>query len=218
MRAAAPEPRPIRVTLVPVQGEKPGRPATAAPGVPSLPTPRRAERRAATSPVARKAPPKAAAPRASTPTQEPIEAEAPAPAVAAAPPSAAAATDASAAPGAPGAGRSDGRRAGAGNGAASGADRGELGDRVARYVEDVRRRIADRQRYPAAAKLRGVEGIVTVVLAIGIDGRLESMVLEGDANALLARSAQEATQAAAPFGPPPGGARRIRVPVRYALR
>lgn len=86
------------------------------------------------------------------------------------------------------------------------------------YVEEVRRRIAHAKRYPAAVKRRGIEGTVHVVISIGGDGTLVDLVLEEGANEWLGRSTLEAVEAAAPFAPPPHGVRRIRVPVRYALR
>lgn len=224
LRAVEPEPRPIRVTLVPTAGEKPGSPAAAARGTPDAPTPPAKAAPAPPSPKRVVAKPKPPAPR---PTPKPVAkeretaataAQPAAPSVSAAPPSAAPVPGAGEGAAAAGAGMPEGRGGGAGAGTAAEGDGGASRERIARYVEEVRRRIAGLQHYPTAAKLRGVEGVVTVVLAIGPDGRLLDLVLEGDPNALLARSAREATEAAAPFAPPPGGARRIRVPVRYALR
>lgn len=206
LSAAKPELRPIRVTLVPVPGGRPSTPAAA--GVPGR-----------ARPPAKRGGPAAPELRAKTGVARPetsasgngVEVDRAAVATIGAPIVSAGPRGAPALGGVP-----SGR--GVGAGAAAEREGGTLQDRMAQYVEEVRRRIAGQQRYPAAAKLRGVEGVVSVLLAIGPDGRLESVILEGEPNALLARSARSATEAAAPFNPPPDGARRIRVPVRYALR
>jgi hypothetical protein len=58
---------------------------------------------------------------------------------------------------------------------------------------------------------------VVALLVIGADGQLLGVELDAEAPSLLGAATREAIVAAAPFGAPPPGLRRIRVPVRYAL-
>jgi protein TonB len=82
----------------------------------------------------------------------------------------------------------------------------------------VRESIARHKRYPDLARRRGIEGRVVLRLAIAPDGTLLESEAVDSPSAVLARSALSAVEAASPFGPPPGGALRIEVPIRYALQ
>ena len=91
-------------------------------------------------------------------------------------------------------------------------------DRLASYVETVRRRIQDRRRYPPLARKRAVEGRIVARLAIRADGRIESVEFRDSAPRLLRRATDDAIRKAAPYPVPPGGALTIELPVDYSLR
>jgi TonB family protein len=59
---------------------------------------------------------------------------------------------------------------------------------------------------------------VLLRLAIAVDGSLVASEAIDSPSVLLARSALTAVEAASPFPPPPSGALRIEVPIRFALR
>jgi TonB family protein len=67
------------------------------------------------------------------------------------------------------------------------------------------------------ARRRGIEGVVTVRLAIDAVGALEATSLVGRPPEILARSARDAVAAAGPFPPPPGGRLQVEFPVRYEI-
>lgn len=91
-------------------------------------------------------------------------------------------------------------------------------NRLARYVEEVRRRIEARKRYPAMARKRAVEGRVVARVEIGADGRIATIAFEGGAPPLLRRATDEAIRAGEPYPAPPAGALTIELPVDYSLR
>lgn len=90
-------------------------------------------------------------------------------------------------------------------------------NRLARYVEEVRKRIEARKRYPSMARKRAVEGRVVARVGIGADGRISSLEFDGGAPTLLRRATDDAIRAAAPYPAPPAGAVTIELPVDYAL-
>jgi protein TonB len=91
------------------------------------------------------------------------------------------------------------------------------GDLLAAYVKRVRDAIARHKRYPSLARRRGIEGRVTLQLAIASDGSVTSSEAVGSPPVLLAKSALAAVASASPFDPPPAGSLRIEVPIRFAL-
>jgi protein TonB len=129
-----------------------------------------------------------------------------------------------------GAGLDAGLGAGAGDGAGSGAAAGsgagsdaEIGsgeggaDALAAYVALVRERIEERKHYPAMARRRGLEGRVTVRIAIAPDGSVERASAVGGGVDLFVRATLEAVERAAPLPPPPPGFGDLEVTVRYEL-
>jgi len=94
----------------------------------------------------------------------------------------------------------------------------EAVDLLPSYVAEVRARIEQQKRYPAMARRRGDEGVVLARVAIGPDGDLDSIDLEGRASPFLLRATREAVERARPFPMPPRGAVTIEVPVRWQVR
>ena len=94
---------------------------------------------------------------------------------------------------------------------------GAEGETLAAYVARVQRMIDAEKSYPAIARRRGIEGVVTVRLAIDAAGALERTALVGRPPEILARSTREAVGRAGPFPPPPAGALQIEFPVRYEI-
>ncbi len=94
----------------------------------------------------------------------------------------------------------------------------DASNRLARYVDEVRRRIEARKRYPAMARKRAVEGRVVARVEIRADGRVAGIEFDGGAPALLRRATGDAIRAAAPYPAPPAGAVTIELPVDYSLR
>lgn len=119
-----------------------------------------------------------------------------------------------------GAGDEPGTGASAGGGPGSGAEigRGAGGvDALAAYVALVRQRIEERKHYPAMARRRGLEGRVTIRIAIAPDGSVERASAVGGGVDFFVRAALEAVERAAPLPPPPPGFGDLEVTVRYEL-
>ena len=91
------------------------------------------------------------------------------------------------------------------------------GDPLAAYIRQVRDSIARHKRYPALARRRGIEGRVLLRLSITPRRSLVESEAVDSPSLVLARSALKAVEAASPFAPPPAGALRIEVPIRFAL-
>jgi protein TonB len=91
------------------------------------------------------------------------------------------------------------------------------GDPIAAYVTLVRQRIDAHKRYPAMARRRGLEGVVTVRIRIADDGSVERTVTLGEVPRLFEKTALEAVQKAAPFPPPPARFGELEVAIRYEL-
>jgi TonB family protein len=103
---------------------------------------------------------------------------------------------------------------GGGSEAGTGAPRG---DALAAYIAGLQRAIDAQKSYPPMARRRGIEGVVTVRLAIDALGALEATSLVGRPPQILARSARDAVARAGPFPPPPGGRLQVEFPVRYEI-
>jgi protein TonB len=223
----APDPAPAG----PAQSPAPARPAApviAAPAPEPAPEPT-LEKVVAPAPL----PPPAAAPVEEAPPPEPVavavvasaafvEGAATDAVVAATPDVAAGPADGDGAGAAPGAGGADGPGTGAAAGRGAGADdergTGEGGaDSLAAYVARVRQLIEERKHYPAMARRRGLEGRVTVRIAIAPDGRVEQVSAVGGGMDLFVRATLEAVERAAPLPPPPPGFGELEVAVRYEL-
>jgi protein TonB len=91
------------------------------------------------------------------------------------------------------------------------------GDALAAYIAGLQRAIDTHKSYPPMARRRGIEGVVTVRLAIDALGGLEATALVGRPPEILARSTREAVARAGPFPPPPGGRLQVEFPVRYEI-
>jgi protein TonB len=203
-------------------------PVIAAPAAKPAPTPT-LEKVVAPAPI----PPPAAAPVEETPPPEPVAVAVVASAafvVGAASDAAVAATpDVAAGPAsgdgtgtAPGPGGAEGPGTGAAAGRGAGADdergSGDGGaDALAAYVARVRQLIEERKHYPAMARRRGLEGRVTVRIAIAPDGSVEHVAAVGGGVDLFVRATLEAVERAAPLPPPPPGFGELEVAVRYEL-
>lgn len=102
--------------------------------------------------------------------------------------------------------------AGAGGGQARPADAADS------YLQLVRSLIEEHRTYPRRARRMGIEGTVTVHIAIGADGALHAVSVASSAGAGdLDRAALRMVRAAAPFPVPPGGPMQLRLPIRFAL-
>jgi protein TonB len=192
MPAAPPAPAPVRaVAAAPAKAPEPAKPKLA----PLRP---------------RKAPePPAPRPPVRAPESAALEPAAPAPG-----PETSLAAPAAATPGGTGVGAQAGAALAA---VAAGPPGGAGGETLADYVARVQRMIDAEKSYPALARRRGIEGVVTVRLAIDAAGALERTALVGRPPELLARSTREAVARAGPFPPPPVGALQIEFPVRYEI-
>jgi protein TonB len=201
----SPLPERLRVVRVDLVGPSmaPGPPAAAEAPVPARPAPvpppaRVAKPAPRKPPAPQPAPTVARAPAPAAPAAEPIEAGTPAVASGGGTGAGAGAALAAVAAGPPGAG---------GGGA----------DALAAYVARLQQAIDAHKSYPPMARRRGIEGVVTVRLAIDATGGLERTALVGRAPEMLARSTREAVDRASPFPPPPGGPLQIEFPVRYEI-
>ena len=94
----------------------------------------------------------------------------------------------------------------------------EQEERLSRYVATIRARIQDRKHYPALARKRSVEGRVVARIAIGVDGQIAAVELDGGSHQLLRTATAAAIRASAPYPAPPDGAITIELPIEYALR
>jgi periplasmic protein TonB len=90
-------------------------------------------------------------------------------------------------------------------------------DALAAYIARLQRAIDAHKSYPPLARRRGIEGVVTVRLAIDALGGLEATALIGRPPDILARSTRDAVAKAGPFPPPPGGRLQVEFPVRYEI-
>jgi periplasmic protein TonB len=90
-------------------------------------------------------------------------------------------------------------------------------DALAAYIARLQRAIDAHKSYPPMARRRGIEGVVTVRLAIDALGGLEAAALVGRPPDVLARSTRDAVAKAGPFPPPPGGRLQVEFPVRYEI-
>jgi len=97
------------------------------------------------------------------------------------------------------------------------AARGAAADAAATFVDTVRRRVDGLKRYPVMARRRGVEDKVVARIRIDEQGRLAGYEPVGRPDAMLGRSARQAIEAAAPFPPPPAGALRVEIALRFSL-
>jgi len=191
----SPLPEPLRVVRVDLLGP------SAAPGPPAA-----APAAEAPAPRSPPRPAPAAKPAPRMPPRAPAVAHAPAPA--AAPSDVASGGGTGAAEGAALAAVATGPPAGSGGGGA---------DALADYIARLQRAIDAHKSYPPMARRRGIEGVVTVRLAIDATGGLVRTALVGRAPEMLARSTREAVDRASPFPPPPGGPLQIEFPVRYEI-
>jgi protein TonB len=205
LRPALPVPqeplRVVRVDLIPGPLAAPGPPA---------PTP--------APPAAAPAPPPPA-PRPA-PAKPRVAAKPPAPKPLAPKPAAPAPPEPAPAPPTPGSVGGSGAGEGAALAAVSSGPPGWGGggaDALADYIARLQRAIDAQKRYPSMARRRGIEGVVTVRLAIDARGTLQRTALVGRPPEILARSTREAVESASPFPPPPAGAIQVEFPVRYEI-
>lgn len=77
-------------------------------------------------------------------------------------------------------------------------------DTAQTYLEMVRLRIERQKKYPAAAKRRQIEGVVTLRFVITLEGAVTgAVVAETSGREVLDKAALRAVRAAAPFPQPP---------------
>ncbi len=94
---------------------------------------------------------------------------------------------------------------------------GPTPDELALYEEELLRRIAAMRQYPAMARRRGIEGVVTIELAIAADGTVRHLEIGRGGPRILHRATRDAVERAAPFPPPPAELGTLRIPIRYRL-
>ena len=90
-------------------------------------------------------------------------------------------------------------------------------DEIAAYAAKVRRMIAEHKRYPAMARRRGMEAMVTIRLRIADDGTIEEFSPLGSVPRFFEKATRLATEAAAPFPKPPEGFGTLELGIRYEL-
>lgn len=203
----SPLPEPLRVVRVDLLGP------SAAPGPPAAPL-------AAEAASAPPAPTRSAPVPPPAPAAKPALGTPPAPTVARAPAAPPAEPTEAAAPAVPGGGGTGAAEGAALAAVATGPPGGGGGggaDALAAYIARLQQAIDAHKSYPPMARRRGIEGVVTVRLAIDAAGGLERTSLVGRAPEMLARSTREAVDRASPFPPPPGGPLQIEFPVRYEI-
>ena len=88
------------------------------------------------------------------------------------------------------------------------------------YLAMLLRHLQAFRDYPAAARRRGQEGRVVVLVALQPDGSVASAVIEnGSGYDLLDQAALNMVGRASPFPPPPPQApRRLRFPIDFSLQ
>ena len=87
------------------------------------------------------------------------------------------------------------------------------------YLAMLRARIEANRTYPASARRSGNEGVASVRLIIGPDGRLTQVSLvKSSGHFALDRAAKRMAQKAQPFPPPPRSTFDVTVPVVFALQ
>ncbi|MEM7410327.1 MAG: TonB family protein [Myxococcota bacterium] len=92
-----------------------------------------------------------------------------------------------------------------------------IADELQRWRALVKQKITAQRRYPAMARRRGTEGMVRLVIAVGPSGEVKSIETPGRSPQVLSHEARRAVERAAPFAPPPGGARKIKFNMRFDL-
>ena len=91
-------------------------------------------------------------------------------------------------------------------------------DELDLYEDTVRQEIAAHREYPRQARRRGIEGAVTIQLAIDENGALLDVDTVGRAPSILAKQAIGAVHKAEPFPAPPHGRHvKIKFTVDYNL-
>lgn len=75
------------------------------------------------------------------------------------------------------------------------------------WFDAVRTRVDEAKAYPYAARVRGIQGRVTVSFSVDAGGRLAgaAVVTDPSGSGVLDRAALEAVRSAVPFPAPPGG-------------
>lgn len=90
-----------------------------------------------------------------------------------------------------------------------------------RYEAALLAHLERNKRYPRAARVRGDEGVVTVLFTLDRNGRVsEARVLRSSGSTALDGAALDTVRRASPMPAPPAGIRRLSftVPMRFDLR
>ncbi|MCE3037829.1 energy transducer TonB [Helicobacter anatolicus] len=86
------------------------------------------------------------------------------------------------------------------------------------FLSKIRIAISNNNPYPRIARIRGLEGEVTVEFILNIDGSLEGLkILQSTAGEILNKTALKAVDTASRYFPIPKQKVRIKVPIIYSL-
>ncbi|MCE3036537.1 energy transducer TonB [Helicobacter sp. faydin-H20] len=86
------------------------------------------------------------------------------------------------------------------------------------FLSKIRIAISNNNPYPRIARIRGLEGEVTVEFILNIDGSLEGLkILQSTAGEILNKTALKAVDTASKYFPTPKQKVRIKVPIIYSL-
>ncbi|WP_104696816.1 MULTISPECIES: energy transducer TonB [unclassified Helicobacter] len=86
------------------------------------------------------------------------------------------------------------------------------------FLSKIRLAISNSNPYPRIARVRGLEGEVTIEFILNIDGSLEGLkILKSTAGDILNKSALRAVGDASKYFPTPKQKVRIKVPIVYSL-
>lgn len=86
------------------------------------------------------------------------------------------------------------------------------------FLSKIRLAISNSNPYPRIARVRGLEGEVTVEFILNIDGSLEGLkILKSTAGDILNKNALRAVSDASKYFPTPKQKVRIKVPIVYSL-
>lgn len=88
------------------------------------------------------------------------------------------------------------------------------------YLEGIKAKILEHQKYPLEARKRHLEGVMEYEIEVSKSGEIHSISLISEAKtAILEQAGREAIEASSPFlHPPAGKSCKIRIPIEFKIK